>query len=288
MKFLSNKQKAKLKSQLTPSNIVGNIVVWVSAFLCLFPFYWALTSSFKTERAVFSIPPQWIPEEPTIEAYVNLYRRTNLGQWTFNSFFVSIMTVLLICVFACMAGYAFAHIPFKGKKLVFAICIAMMLLPKYVMLIPLYRLVDALGWMDTYQGLIIPEVASALPFGIFMVRQFMIGIPREIFESARIDGCGQLRIFSSMALPLSKPAIASLGILMFVRSWNDYMWQLIVVSSDAMRTLPLGLATLQSETVKIYSQILAGAMVSAAPLILVFILFQKHFVRGVANGAVKG
>lgn len=288
MKFLSNKQKAKLKSQLTPSNIVGNIVVWVSAFLCLFPFYWALTSSFKTERAVFSIPPQWIPEEPTIEAYVNLYRRTNLGQWTFNSFFVSIMTVLLICVFACMAGYAFAHIPFKGKKLVFSVCIAMMLLPKYVMLIPLYRLVDALGWMDTYQGLIIPEVASALPFGIFMVRQFMIGIPKEIFESARIDGCGQIRIFASMALPLSKPAIASLGILMFVRSWNDYMWQLIVVSSDSMRTLPLGLASLQSETVKIYSQILAGAMVSAVPLILVFILFQKHFVRGVANGAVKG
>lgn len=267
---------------------ISSIMVLVAAFLCIFPFYWAATSSFKTENAVYQIPPQWWPEAPTMDAYQNLLNRTNLGQWTANSFIVSITTAVLICGLACLAGYAFAHIDFKGKNMVFGIIIATMLLPKYVMLVPLYKLIDLLGWFNTYQGLIIPEVASALPFGIFLMRQFMKGIPKEIFESARIDGCGQLRIFAKMAVPLSKPAIASLGILMFVRSWNDYMWQVIVISKDSMRTLPLGLASLQSETVKIYSQILAGAMISAVPLIIVFILFQKYFVRGVSSGAVKG
>lgn len=284
---MSNKTKVKIKDSLKPSSVIGNLIVWISAFLCLFPFYWALSSSFKTERDVFATPPQWWPTAPTLSAYTHLLKRTHLTQWTFNSVLVSTITVVLIVALSCLAGYAFAHIPFKGKKVLFGLCIAMMLLPKYVMLIPLYKLMVKLKWMDTYQGLIIPEVANALPFGIFMVRQFMTGIPKEIFESARIDGCGQMRIFCRMAVPLSKPIIASLGILMFVRSWNDYMWQLIVVSSDSMRTLPLGLASLQQETVKMYAQILAGAMISAAPLILIFALFQKHFVRGIANGAVK-
>ena len=277
----------KITQRFSVSDVISMIIVMCLALVCLFPFYWALISSLKTELAIFSIPPEWWPKAPSITAYTNLIARTSLITWTTNSFIVAITTVALICLFATMSGYAFAHIPFTGKKLLFITVVATMLLPKYVMLVPLYKLIEKLGWFNTYHGMIIPEVASALPFSIFLIRQFMSGIPKEIFESATIDGCNRPQSFILVAVPLSKPAIASLSILMFVRAWNDYMWQLIVVSKDFMRTLPLGLASLQTENTKIFSQVMAGAIVSAIPLLIVFIAFQKFFIRGLASGAVK-
>ncbi len=264
------------------------ILLVILVILTLFPFYWAVVSSLKTELDIFKMPPDWIALNPTFTNYVDLFQKTKTITWAMNSFAVSLSVVVITCILSTFAGYAFARISFTGKAFVFGLIIATMLLPKYVMMVPLFKLMINLRWFNTYQGLIIPDVTGALPLGIFLIRQFMASQPKEIFESATIDGCGDSRLLAFIAVPLAKSAIASLAILVFVRSWNDYMWQLIVISKDAMKTLPLGLASLQTENVSLYGQILSGSVVTAFPLIAIFIMFQKYFVRGLSSGAVKG
>lgn len=260
----------------------------VCAVLWLFPFYWALVSSFKTEQQMFQIPPIWFPLDATWFNYVDLIERTKVIQWTFNSFYVSLAATCLVCLIGCLAGYAFAKMRFRGRDIVFYMMIATMMLPKYVLLVPLFRLMKTFGWFDTYTGLIVPEAASALPFAIFLMRQFIYSIPSELFDAAKVDGCSEIGIFTRIVVSLTKPALAALAIFTFVRAWNDYMWQLIVTNSDAMKTLPLGIAGLQLENVVVYGRVMAGAMLSALPMILVFVVFQKHFTRGLTLGAVKG
>lgn len=277
-----------IHSRPTITKLFSTLLLLVLVILCFFPFYWALVSSLKNEQAIFQAPPQWIPLKPSLVNYNDLLQKTKTLRWTINSFIVSLLCVALVCFLSSLAGYAFSKIDFKAKKVFFGVIITTMLLPKYVMLVPLFQLVSALQWFNTYQGMIIPEVASALPFGIFLIRQFIATQPHEVFESATIDGCNEIRLYANIAVPLAKPAIASLAILIFVRSWNDYMWQLIVVSKDTMKTLPLGLASLQTENVTLYGEILAAAMIAAFPLILVFIFFQRYFVSGLSSGAVKG
>jgi len=263
-------------------------LVAVCAVVWLFPFYWALVSSFKTEQQMFQIPPIWFPLDPTLFNYTDLIQRTNVVLWTFNSFFVSLAVTFLVCLIGCLAGYAFAKIGFKGREVVFYAMIATMMLPKYVLLVPLFRLMKEFGWFDTYVGLILPEAASALPFAVFLMRQFMYTIPSELFDAARVDGCTEFGIFARIVTALTKPALAALAIFTFVRAWNDYMWQLIIVNSDRMKTLPLGIAGLQLENVVVYGRVMAGTMLSALPMILVFVAFQKYFTRGITLGAVKG
>lgn len=264
----------------------GRIFLLLCAVVWLFPFYWGITGSFKTEQAWFEIPPQLFPHDFSMHNYIELFKKTRLERWFLNSLFVSFSTMTLVCALSCMAGYAFAKLAFRGRNTIFYLMISMMMLPKYVLLVPLFRLIRDLGWFDTYTGLIVPE--AAVPFGIFLLRQFMAGIPKELMESARLDGCNEWSTFWRIVIPLSAPAIAALAIFEFVKSWNDYVWQLIIVSSDAMKTMPLGVAGLQQETMVQYGQLLAGATLSALPMILVFIVFQRFFTRGITVGAVKG
>jgi multiple sugar transport system permease protein len=277
-----------MKKKLSLQILIGNIILYIFSLFCAFPFYWALNSSFKTESAMFASKPEWFPVNPILFNYTEVIRKTKLLHWGINSVVVSVVGTLLVCVLACLAGYAIAKIKFKGANIIFVIIIATMMLPKYSMLIPLFQILRTLKWFNSYQGIYIPEVANQLPFGIFLIRQFVVGIPKEIFESAEIDGSGELRTFAQIAVYLIIPAIASLAIFTFVKVWNDYMWQLIAVSKSEMMTLPVGLATLQTDVVKIYGEILAGAMIAAFPLIVVFIVFQKYFVRGISAGSVKG
>ena len=276
------------RSHRQSKDVFGTIVLVMFAILCMFPFYWALKCSFETETDMFAAIPNWFPKNITIFNYTEVFRKSNILKWGTNSFIVATFSTILVCLFACFAGYALAKIRFKGSSLIFGAIVATMMVPKYSILVPLFQILRELKWFNTYQGMIIPEVANQLPFGIFLIRQFCMSIPSEIFESARIDGCGEIKLFSKIALPMIKPAIASLAIFTFVKAWNDYMWQLIVVSKEEMMTLPVGLATLQTDVIKIYGEILAGAMISAVPLVLIFIVFQKHFVKGISAGAVKG
>lgn len=269
-------------------NGILNAFLIACAIIWIFPFYWALSCSFKTEYEMFKIPPEWLPLNPTLDNYRELFAKTHALGWGFNSLFVAVVSMVLVCIFGCMAGYSFSKLKFRGMGVLFTLMVASMMLPKYVLLVPLFRMMKAFSWLDKYEGLIIPEVAISIPFGVFMMRQFIHSIPNELVESGKIDGCTQMGIFMKIILPLTKPAMAALAIFTFVRSWNDYMWQMIVVKSNAMKTLPLGIAGLQQELLVQYSQVMAGAILSAFPLILVFIAFQQYFTRGLTMGAVKG
>lgn len=277
-----------MRTSRKPRNIVGTIVLIVFAFICMFPFYWALKCSLETETDMFAAVPKWFPTKATLFNYQEVFRKSQFASWAKNSFIVSASTTILVCLCASLAGYALAKIDFKGANIVFGIIVATMMLPKYSILVPLFQVMKKLKWFNTFKGMIIPEVANQLPFGIFLIRQFAKAIPGEVFESARIDGCSEVQTFCHIAAPMLKPALASLAIFTFVKAWNDYMWQLIVVTKNNMFTLPVGLATLQTDVVKIYGEILAGAMLSAVPLVVIFIIFQKYFIKGISAGAVKG
>lgn len=276
------------KETLFFRKLPGNAVLFLFAVTCAFPFYWAINSAFKTEGDMFLKEPQWYPHSPTLVNFQEMFAKTDFARWGVNSFVVGITATAFVCIFACLAGYALSKIRFPGATPLFAVVVATMMLPKYSMLIPLYSIMKKLGWFNTYYGLIVPEIAFQLPFGIFMIRQFCMSIPDDLYEAATLDGANELQLFSRITLPMLKPAVGSLTILTFVRIWNDYMWQLLVSTKREMMTVPVGLASLQTETVKHYGQILAGSLVSAIPLIVIFILFQKSFVKGIGSGAVKG
>ncbi|WP_246067490.1 carbohydrate ABC transporter permease [Paenibacillus koleovorans] len=264
----------------------GNAFLMICTVVWIFPFYWGIVCSFKTEKAMFASPPQFFSFHLIFDNYIELYQRTMLVRWFFNSFYISLSTTLLVVVFSSMAGYAFSKLRFPGRDAIFFFMIAMMMLPKYVLLVPLFRLMNNLGWYNTYAGLIIPEVA--VPFGIFLMRQFMQSIPKEMLEAARMDGCNEFSIFVRIVVPLVSAPIASLAIFEFVKSWNDYVWQLIMTKSESMKTLPLGVSGLQLEAMPAYGNMMAGAVLSALPMIVLFIAFQKYFTRGITLGAVKG
>jgi multiple sugar transport system permease protein len=265
-----------------------HLILYALVFISLFPFYWAISCSFKAEYVIFNIPPEWLPKSPTFDNFTRLFQKTNFITWLSNSLIVTAITVLCVCIVSSLAAYSFAKIKFPKSDIVFFCIIATMMIPKYVLLVPLFRMMIFLKWINTYSGLIIPELASQTAFGIFMVRQFCIDVPDDIIDAARIDGCGELWIFFKIIVPLIKPAIISLAIIAFVKSWNDYMWQLIVTTGDRMKTLPLGIANLNTEANVFYGTVLAGAIMSALPLILVFSVFQKYFTKGLTAGAVKG
>lgn len=276
------------KRRFNLGRIISNCLLIVLALIWVFPFFWALTNSFKLEGEIYSAVPTLIPKEATLDNYAAFFYRTDAFIWLKNSIIVSIIAIIFICLVSCMAGYSLAKIRFPGSNVVFVVMLAAMMVPKYVMIVPLFRLMQSFKWFNTYAGLIIPEIATNLAFGIFLMRQFMPNVPDEVIEAARIDGCNETGIFFKAVIPLLKPVIASLGIICFVRVWNDYLWQLVIASSSKMKTLPIGIAGLNTEQTVFIGTVLAGVMFSAFPLIVIYILLQKYFSRGLTVGAVKG
>lgn len=279
--------KLKNKSKWSVFGILSMIILIGLTIFFLFPFYWILTGSFKLQDVAISIPPEWFPMNPTLENYKALFVPLT-GRWFFNSVFVSTATTVLVCVTASLSGYALAKKKFLGAKIIFMIFVGAMALPKQVILIPLLRFITELGMMDTYAALIVPAIGW--PFGVFLMKQFSHAVPKELLESARIDGCGELRTFASIVLPIIKPGIGALAIFTFISSWNDYFSQLIFTNSENMKTLPLGLAAMSqgAEFTINYGLLMAGALLASLPMIVVFLLFQSYFTQGVTMGAVKG
>lgn len=271
----------------SPINIISMIILIAFALFFIFPFYWIVTGSFKIQEVAISIPPEWFPLSFTLENYKQLFvplTRT----WFFNSVFISISTTILVCITASLAGYALAKKDFPGVNIIFIVFVAAMALPKQVILIPLLRFITELGWIDTYQALILPAVGW--PFGVFLMKQFSHAVPKELLESARIDGCGELRTFLEIVLPIVKPGIGALAIFTFISSWNDYFSQLVFTNTEAMKTLPLGVASMaqQAEFSLNYGLLMAGAALASMPMIIIFLSFQNYFTQGVTMGAVKG
>jgi len=254
----------------------------------LFPLFWMLASSVKTPQELQASPPVWLPAQPTTEPYAQAFEIGGFGRSFLNSLVIAGGTTLGIVLTSILAGYVFAKHRFRGRGLLFNLVLATMFLPPIVTLVPLYRIVESLGLVDTYAGAMLPFIANA--FGIFLMRQFIAGIPDELLESARIDGAGEWTILWRVVVPLLGPAVASLTVFAFVFHWNSFLWPLTVLQSESMHTVVLSLNRLVSYTsaVRFQNVVMAGAALAIVPSIILFVLLQRFFIAGVATTGVKG
>lgn len=261
------------------------LVLIATSLLMIVPFYWTVGSSLKLEKFIFASPPQWWPNPLTIENYISVLTKIAFSRYFINSVFVAAVTTVGHVFFDTLAAYAFAKLVFPGRDKLFFILLLGLMVPFQVNLIPMYRIMATLKWTNTYLALIIPNLTSI--FGIFMMRQFLMTIPNELLDAARIDGCGEFGVFARIVLPLSLPGIATLVILTFMGTWNDFLWPRIVLNSEKLFTLPVGLAQLQMKNTSNEAQIMAGTVLTALPMILVFLLMQRQFIEGMTAGALK-
>ena len=271
--------------KLTPYRVIGVIILIILALLFTFPLYWIITGSFKSPQVINAATPQWFPLEPTISNYERLFEKPAMT-WVWNTVFLCAMSMLLTCLVAAMGGYALAKKRFAGRTVIFSIFVMAMALPKQVILIPLIREMSSLKLYNTLSAVVYPIVGW--PFGVFLIKQFAESIPGEILEAARIDGAGELKTFTSIVWEMIKPGVGALAIFTFISSWNDYFMQLIMLSSTKNLTISLGIAKMQAENSTDYGLIMAGAALASLPIIIVFIIFQKYFTKGITMGAVKG
>lgn len=268
-----------------PLPLLGMLVLVLITGIFIFPFFWIVTGSVKTQLETVSLPPHWLPEKITWENYRLLFLQP-AWQWLFNSIFIAVMSMILVCAVSTSAGYALAKKRFTGSGVIFSLFVAAMALPKQVVLVPLVRQVNMMGFHNTPWAVILPAVGW--PFGVFLMKQFSETIPSELLEAAKIDGCSELGIFLRIVVHMVKPGIGALAIFTFIQAWNDYFLQLIMLIDREKLTLQLGLATMQGEFATNYGVLMAGATFAAVPIITMFLLFQKSFTQGIALGAVKG
>lgn len=263
------------------------VVLTVSALLFIFPFYWLLLSAFKTPSQIFTTPPQWLPHPAILGNFVDVYRETNLPRAFLNSVITSGGNVLLSLFLCSLAGYAFAKYPLApGHGKLFAFVLGTMLIPGAVTLIPSFLVLVRLHWIDTYWALILPGAVGA--FGIFWMRQYIAAnVPDDLISAARLDGCSEFGIYWRIVLPIVRPALAALGIMQLIGSWNSLMWAFIVLRSPSMFTLPVVIYLLNGEMRTPYGMLMAGGLLTTLPLVLAFLFFQKQFITGITAGAVK-
>ena len=263
----------------------------VAALVMVAPFFWTVSTALKPSADVFASPPKLIPDPATLQNFQDVLTLLPFGRYLLNSVVVTGAIVLLNVIFGTMAAYAFAKLRFPGRDLIFAVLLLTLMVPFQVNLIPLYsimvQLKEATGIIgaDTYFGLIAPSAVQV--FGIFLMRQFLRSIPSEILENARVDGASEWRILRSIIFPLAAPGMATLAIFTFIAAWNDFLWPLIVTSSDEMRTLPVGLALLARKNTVNWGQTMAVTVMAAGPMIVVFLVLQRRFIEGLTAGAVK-
>jgi multiple sugar transport system permease protein len=268
--------------------LVVTLAVLAVAFLL--PIAWMLSSSLTPNSLVFRYPPRWIPTPPTLENYVEVLtttRTARIGPALLNSFLVASITVVFTLLVSALAAYPLARMKFPGRKGLFLLILAGLMVPGEVTFVSLFLLFQSLGWLNSYQALILPSLAS--PFGVFLLRQFFLSIPRDIEDAARIDGCGRLRILFQIILPLARPALATLTIFTFLTSWNNFLWPLIAITEPSMMTVPVILAY-YSSAFKISLQwgtLMAVAFVSSILPVGVFLIFQREFVRGITLSGLK-
>lgn len=262
------------------------VLLAAGAALTLFPFAWMVSTSLKSDLAVFRTPPQLIPHPFRPSNYTSVADVFPIWRLLFNSVVVAIVSVVAQVFTGATAGYAFARMKFRGSGFLFLLYLATLMVPFQVTIVPLFIEMRELGLVDSYAGLILPTIASA--FGTFLMRQSFMTLPRELEEAAFVDGAGQWRVFWQVVLPLSKPALATFAIFAFISSWNSFLWPLVIVSSTHLMTLPVGLANLQGERVTAWNLVMAGTTISVVPIVAVYLIAQKHIVRGFATTGLKG
>ncbi|KPL59417.1 carbohydrate ABC transporter permease [Rossellomorea vietnamensis] len=256
---------------------LGGIIVSV-------PFIWMISSSFKPESEVLQIPPSLIPENPTLENYVNLFESMNFGVYLRNTLIIVLFSFVGL-FFNAMAGYGFAKYQFKGREKIFYIVLATMMIPAQVTMIPVYLILNEMGLTNTMTGIVLPGLAAA--FSIFLFRQFMTTIPTDLIEAARLDGAGEFYIFFRLIVPIAKPIFAVQGILTFIGAWNSFLWPLIIANDESLYTLSVGLSLLQGQYANNFGLQMAGAAFMVVPIIIIFSFFQKYIVEGFTMSGIK-
>jgi multiple sugar transport system permease protein len=271
---------------------LGSRNTWVYAglsaglVLMVLPFVWLGLSSIKPDGEVMAVPPTWWPETVTSENYRQLFERMDFPTFFFNSAVVALAVTLGNMLFGSMLGYALAKLEFRGKRVLFALVIGTLMVPGVVTFIPMFVLTTNIGLTDTLPGMFLPFLAA--PFGVFLMRQYIAALPDELIQAARVDGAGELRIFFQVILPLCGPALATLGILSFLGSWNNFLWPLVVATSEDKFTLPVALALYATgQNATKYGLLLAGAVVVVIPVIAVFLVLQRHIMQGIAMTGIK-
>lgn len=275
----------KIKPRRESYDKITNVIVTFFAIINLFPLYWLFTSSLKNSADVVKMPPDWFPTAVTFSNYVDIFQNQPALRWTFNSLYVSFVSTVLVVIIGSMAAYAFSKLTFAGQNIIFIVFISSLMIPKEIMIVPLFQITQDFGLINSYGGMIWPNVATA--FGVFMLKGFFDQTPGALREAARIDGAGEWRTFLQIMLPIVKPGIGALFILNFVQVWNDYLWQMIVGQEKNMKTLMVGTATLMQDMNPNFAYKMAGAFVAALPMLLIFLLFQRYFTQGITAGAVK-
>ncbi|MCM3731146.1 carbohydrate ABC transporter permease [Fictibacillus nanhaiensis] len=267
------------------NKIVFYTTISLGALIMIIPFLWMLSTSIKDQGATMTLPPQFIPETITFTNYAQVAESFPIWKFLFNSFFVAVTSTLGQLLLCSMAAYAFSRLHFKGRDTLFLIYLATLMVPMQVTMTPQFILMKYLGWLDTYQGLILPGLFNA--FGTFLLRQFFLGIPKSLEEAAFIDGASHFRVFFQIILPLSKPALATLAIFSFMQSWNNFLWPLIIVSNQDLMTVPLGLSILQGRWATDWNLLMAGVVISVIPILAVYLFAQKYFIKGITLSGIK-
>lgn len=266
------------------------IVMLVVAVIFLFPLLWSFISSLKPEAQIVSYPPKWIPETVTLDNYTTVLNNYPYLSWMMNSVLMTVASTIFVLVLTTLAAYAFGRLQFPGKKIIFTLIVAMLLVPNQAYIVPLFLLVSKLGLLNTYSSIVL--VAGANVTSLFILTSFFKSIPNELEEAARMDGCKDFGIFAKIMLPLSKPALSTVTILMFITNWNNFLWPLIAIRENSLKPLAVGIAQFlggANSTAQFqYGTSLAGACMAIIPSIIVFLALQRYFVEGIANTGIKG
>ena len=278
------KSKKKIKKSIKTALLYAVLIFM--AFVMLVPFAWMISASLKLEKDVFSFPIVWIPEVPKWSNYKEIWQKVPLLTGFFNSMKLTVLVTLLQFITSSLAAYAFAKLEFKGRNVVFMMYIMTIAVPWQVYMVPQYKLMTLLGLTDSHLGLILMHTFTAT--GVFLMRQFFMGIPEELLEAARIDGLSEYGIWAKLMLPLSKPVIATLCITSFTFEWNDFMGPLIYLSSTNKRTIQVMLRMFNTQYSSSYALIMAAAVVALIPVFILFVFLQKYFVEGIATTGIKG
>ncbi len=266
------------------------LLLIIICIVFLFPLAWAIVCSVKPEAEILSYPPKWIPTVFTMSNYSTVLAKYTYLAWGENSIITAVIGTLMILAFSSLAAYALGRFEFRGRKLIYGVILAMLLIPIQAYMIPLYLMCAKLGILNSYAAIIFPSAANVT--SIFILTSFFKGLPKELEEAARIDGCGEFRIFAQIMLPLSKPALSTVTILTFISNWNSFLWPMIAIRDDSLKTLPVGIAqfmgSVNSNAQFQYGTALAGCCMAVIPTMIVFLVLQRYFVEGIASSGIKG
>jgi multiple sugar transport system permease protein len=268
--------------RMRPSSVAAFLVLFIVSVAWVVPLAWAVDTSLKPEAQTTPIPPSWSSSRWTISAYLQVLDNGNLSRWFANSAITSVVITAGTVLLASLAGYALSRIRFRGRAMLFWLILAGIMIPVESLVVPLFYEINSLNMVDTYWGIVLPQLAS--PVSVFIFKQYFDGIPREFEEAAVIDGASRLRVYWRVMMPLSMPAVATVAILSFIASWNNFLWPLIVVTGNNMMTIPVGLATVQGSYGIQYAQVMASTVLAALPMLVVFGFFQRQIVEGISGG----